>query len=331
MPSFYRRTLLATITALFAVAACQQTREGHGPITAESDVFITANHSFSLDSDQKWREKLSMLKAVKIERGCGRMQNRIVTFDDGSKACARYRANSHLMQGEIYSHVIGRLLRIGNLPPLATTLPDIRNDQWSRVEGSILEVNWQSNKLLILTKYITDTKEVVLPQKLKSMQPGSVSPEDITPQNAENLAQWSDMIIFDYIVGNMDRVVNSLHNQQWNSNILDMSVHNLAQKDGSLIFFDNEDGLFHGYRILDRYSHHHEQSLNAICVFRQSTIDSITALLQSNNIIDIINEEVMKIDSRILKYLPRISTKTTKVLLERLANVLQHVRKCSHL
>lgn len=315
--------LVITVIGLLTLAAGFE----NGGSQTVSPVLITTNHTF-VQADDAWQERVSNLRAVKIEPGCGRMQNRLVTFNDGSKACARYRLNTHLMQGEIYSHIIGKLLRIPNMPPLATTLPDLKNDQWSRVGSAILEANWQSNKLVILTKYIPDTSEVVLPQQLKPMLANSLSPGDITPENRDMLAQWSDMLVFDYIVGNMDRLVSSLHNKHWNSNIMNMAVHNLARKDNSLIFFDNEDGLFHGYKILDRYSQYHEQSLKATCVFRKSTVDSIATLLQSDNMAATITTEVQHTDPRILKYLPKVSTKTINLLHKRLSNVSEHVKYC---
>jgi hypothetical protein len=39
------------------------------------------------------------MKIVKMGDGCGRMQNRMLTFRDASKACARYRLNIDQMQG----------------------------------------------------------------------------------------------------------------------------------------------------------------------------------------------------------------------------------------
>ena len=319
-------SLLLPIT-LLTITASVQSGETNNKQTISSPL-ISSQHKFS-QADDKWQQHVNSLRAVKLEAGCGRMQNRLVTFEDGSKACARYRLNTHLMQGEIYSYALGKLLGITNLAPLATSLPDLKVNQWSRVPDAIHQANWQSNKLVILTKYIPDATEVVLPEKLKSMTNFSITPRDITPDNAEELAQWSDMIVFDYIVGNMDRLVNSLHNQQWNANIMKMPIHNLMRKDNSLIFLDNEDGLFHGYQILDRYSQYHEQSLQSICVFRESTYNHIKQLLHTDNLLNTIQEEVKGMDPRILKYLPKISNKTIKLLRDRLSRVFDHINNCS--
>lgn len=323
--SLYMNQVFTAVTAILTLAAAFSNDITY--TATISTVLLNSNHNIQL-TDSDWQTKISSLRAVKIEPGCGRMQNRLVTFNDGTKACARYRLNTHLMQGEIYSYIIGKLLKIPNMTPLSTTLPDLRLEQWSRVGSAVLEANWQSNKLLILTKYIPGTTEVMLPEKLKSMRVNSITPEDITPNNERILAQWSDMIVFDYVVGNMDRLVSSLHNKQWNSNIMDMPVHNLARKDNSLIFFDNEDGLFHGYKILDRYTQYHEQSLQTVCVFRKSTVDSITTLLQSDNLMDTLTTAAREIDPRILKYLPKISSKTINMLRTRLLSVSKHIKSC---
>lgn len=301
-------------------------------IVTDSAVFLTGSaHSSYAISDDKWQNFVSNSRVVKVEPGCGRMQNRLITFEDGAKACARYRLNTNLMQGEIYSYYVAKLLQIDNLPPLAVSKPDINSDQWQKVADQVLEANWQSNKLLILTKYITDTHEVTLPQILKTLDSGEiiVTPEQTTPENSDIFSQWSDMIVFDYIVGNMDRLVNSLHNKQWNANIMESSVHNLAQKNNKLIFFDNEDGLFHGYRILDRYSHYHEQSLKSVCVFSKSTAESILNLVQSGDVTHTLTELISHDQPDVLQYLPKISSKTSKILSQRLANVADHIRGCA--
>lgn len=324
LPKIMTTLALLTLAVSLLAAAESNDNKVYKPIPP---VVIAANHTFS-QSDSTWQRTVKRLRAVKVQPGCGRMQNRLVTFEDGSKACARYRLNTNLMQGEIYSYILGKLLGIHNLAPLALTLPDINTEQWSRVAKEVLDANWQSNKLLILTKHISNTEDVFLPQKMKSMQANSVTPGDITASNAETFAQWSDMIVFDYLIGNMDRLVNSLHNKQWNHNVMDMPIHNLAEKDNSFIFFDNEDGLFHGYRILGRYSHLHEQSLKTLCVFRQSTVDSITTLLEADSLEDTITSLVRQTDERVLKYLPKLSSKTVNILHERLRKVAEHIDMC---
>ncbi|KAF6020650.1 hypothetical protein EB796_000054 [Bugula neritina] len=291
-------------------------------------VYINSSSEPISADEGQWAGHVAQLVAVKVQTGCGRMQNRLVTFEDGTKACARYRVNSNLMQGEIYSYFLAQLLGIKNLPPLALALPDINTRQWSRVADAVLQSQWQADKLIILTKYISNINEVVLPQKLKGLLKEGVTPKDLTQNNMELYAQWSDLIIFDYIIGNMDRLVNSLHNQQWNSEIMDMPVHNLARKDNSLLFLDNEDGLFHGYRIMNRYSQYHEQSLHTVCVFRASTVSHIERLLQANDLGQMLIDVVQKHEPKTLKYLPRISNKTMDTLTQRISNVMEHIRKC---
>jgi hypothetical protein len=37
----------------------------------------------------EWRQRAAGMQVVGVEEGCGRMQNRLITFKDGTKACAR--------------------------------------------------------------------------------------------------------------------------------------------------------------------------------------------------------------------------------------------------
>jgi len=43
------------------------------------------------------------------------------------------------------------------------------------------------------------------------------------------LLQWSDLVVFDYITGNLDRMVSHLHSLQWDNDAMKRPVHNLMQ------------------------------------------------------------------------------------------------------
>ena len=73
-------------------------------------------------SDQQTFETMKKLrfKTVKqlVSSKCGRKKNRLVRFEDGSKACCRYRDGYYgtNVQGELMAFYLGRLLGISNIP-----------------------------------------------------------------------------------------------------------------------------------------------------------------------------------------------------------------------
>lgn len=312
---------------------------------------------------------------VKIEQGCGRMQNRLVTFSDGVKACVRYRQNTDQIQGELFSFYLGRLLNITNLAPSTAAVINWDSRLWSQVKEHITESQWKTSRPVVLTKWIADLEPSGIPEPFQplerhlnkddirniTMDDGAVKPTQIlidrlkpkhnadSNQNAKRLwqkrkiilsdrmfmkfielAQWSDLIIFDYLIANLDRVVNNLYNFQWNADIMAAPAHNLARQTNSqlLVFLDNESGLLHGYRLLKKYEAYHSLLLDNLCVFRKSTIDALK-FLRDNNLDELLNKFFERTTtSNVRDVLPPLPEKSTKILTERIDRVLQQVQKC---
>lgn len=63
-------------------------------------------------------------KVIKLENGCGRMQNRLGTLENGEKVCIRFRLNTDLMQGEVFSYLLSKLLDINNVLPIRLSIPN---------------------------------------------------------------------------------------------------------------------------------------------------------------------------------------------------------------
>lgn len=285
------------------------------------------------DKIQKdWINKIQEMKFLKMEEGCGRMQNRFLTFKDASKACARYRINTDQIQGEIYSFYLGKLLKINNMPPTGLTLVNYKDDQWRTVHGELANAQWADDKVVILTKWVDSLKPAYIPFEFREndrkLHPDFESLSVKGHKDMCDLVQWSDLIVFDYLTANLDRVVNNMFNKQWNPNMMNSPAHNLERDpDGSLIFFDNESGLFHGYRLLDKYSSYHKSLLNSLCVFRNSTASVIERLYLSGNI----GEEVHNLfiqNEPLHRYVPKIPKKNIKILQQRLSDVYNQIQQC---
>ena len=287
---------------------------------------------FTEEDQKSWKSKIDKTKVVKLETGCGRMQNRMATFKDAVRACVRYRVNTDQLQGEIFSYYLSKLLGIDNVPPSSLHLVNTMDDRWRTVTGEIANSKWADDKVVIFTQFVEGLKPSYIPvefrdedRKLHPLQDliHSKGPEDIC-----DLVQWSDLIVFDYLTANLDRVVNNMFNRQWNPNMMNTPAHNLERTSGGrLIFLDNESGLFHGYRLLDKYASYHRTLLDALCVFRNSTARAIERLHHSGSV----GEELNKMFSQneaLFNQIPRLPQKNAKILQQRISDVYDQIQKC---
>ncbi|KAK7107576.1 four-jointed box protein 1-like [Littorina saxatilis] len=291
-------------------------------------------HSNGLEPKElaSWRRKAAGMQVVGVEEGCGRMQNRLVTFKDGSKACARYRLNTDQIQGEVYSYYLARLLNITNLPPAVLLPVDTLSPQWRTVHLEMSMAQWADGRLVVLTRWLDNLNPSYIPQELREEDRKLHPTVDVLgKKNAQELCdllQWSDLIVFDYLTANLDRLVNNMFNRQWNAEMMNNPAHNLERtKDGSLVFLDNESGLFHGYRLLEKYHSYHESLLNSVCVFRESTAKAVKVLHESKSV----GEELHKLFTEgevHHRHLPSIPEKNASVLKDRLARVYDQIVKC---
>ncbi|XP_012545659.2 extracellular serine/threonine protein kinase four-jointed [Bombyx mori] len=329
------------------------------------------------NSAELWERYVGSSEVVKMEIGCGRMQNRLVTFRDGTRACVRYRQNTDQIQGEIFSFYVGRLLNLTNLAPSVVKIVDLKDKLWRNVVNDIAAAKWSRNRAIVLTQYVPSLEPAHIPDVFKSstrhlnkidvynMSNEENETSDITKElliekmrikdvrsKAKNiekfsridmrlndktvksfleLAQWSDLIVFDYLTANLDRIVNNLFNYQWNENIMNGPAHNLAKKmdSGLLVFLDNESGLLHGYRLLKKYNVYHSLLLDSLCVFRKSTIDALKRLHYKQDVGAKLSDMFHLRNSAVVRdVLPALPEKNSKVLHERIGRVLSQVQKC---
>lgn len=324
-----------------------------------------------------WNNYVNENTIVKLEIGCGRMQNRLVTFQDGRKACARYRQNTDQIQGELFSFYLGRLLNLTNLAPSVASIIDLNANPWILAAQSIQTAQWKVQRPVVLTDWIPnletanipvlfqpierhlnkfDVKNITLGLDIKPAKsllhhlggikqnpnwnqlpivnhPNDTQLNKTTHQKLIELAQWSDLIVFDYLIANLDRVVNNLYNFQWNADIMTAPAHNLARQSDSqlLIFLDNESGLLHGYRLLKKYETYHGLLLDSLCVFRRPTIESLQRL-QNEGIGGRLKQIFEQSTSeKVRDILPSLPDKSIKILIDRIDRVLGQVQNCREL
>lgn len=283
----------------------------------------------------EWRKFTRRQAVVRLEEGCGRMQNRLVTFENGTRSCCRYRQNHDQIQGEIFSFYLSRLLGLTNVPPSALGVVRAGAWQWSGVGSQLALAQWAEERPVVLTRYVEGLAPAFIPASLRPsrrrLHPLTVEERDPRDVAAlAELAQWSDLIIFDYLTANLDRVVNNLYNMQWNPSMMEAPAHNLARHapSGLLVFLDNESGLLHGYRLLDKYEAFHASMLQALCVFRRSTADNVRQLVAHRDVGERLRKMYRRHEPELQDFLPPIPDKSVKILNERLINVHKQIAKC---
>uniref|UniRef100_A0A182KD25 FAM20 C-terminal domain-containing protein n=1 Tax=Anopheles christyi TaxID=43041 RepID=A0A182KD25_9DIPT len=333
---------------------------------------------FDRRQSDSWGRYLREAEVERLEIGCGRMQNRLLVFRDGTRACARYRQNTDQIQGELFSFYLGQLLNLTNLAPSAASIIDPEARLWAAATEELAGAQWKPTKPVVITKWIGNLEPAGIPQPFRPLErhlnrfdvrnitEGLDRPRDgvrrllldrlgpsrdastgtpATPSSTTlpsqppspevlerlvELAQWSDLIVFDYLIANLDRVVNNLYNFQWNADIMAAPAHNLARQTDSslLVFLDNESGLLHGYRLLKKYEAYHGLLLDNLCVFRRSTVRALEALRDAS-----VGQRLNALFERtttaqIRDVLPPLPEKSVKILVDRIDRVLGQVQKC---
>ncbi|XP_076311871.1 uncharacterized protein LOC143225771 isoform X2 [Tachypleus tridentatus] len=144
---------------------------------------------------------------------CGRPKNLYITLTDGSHVCARYRApHDYLVQGELMSFYLARLLGIHNVPVVTLSAPDV-SGQWREphVTKAVVKAGWAGNATVALIQWIDNLERDRMPKVIlealltnKTINSRSSRLKDVHLVNAVELLQWSDLIMFDYLTGNYD-------------------------------------------------------------------------------------------------------------------------------
>ncbi|XP_006883851.1 PREDICTED: four-jointed box protein 1 [Elephantulus edwardii] len=243
---------------------------------------------FSEAQAAAWLEAARGARVVALERGgCGRSSNRLARFADGTRACVRYGINPEQIQGEALSYYLARLLGLQrHVPPLALARVEARGAQWAQVQEELRAAHWTEGSVVSLTRWLPNLTDVVVPAPWRSedgrLQPLRAAGAELANRSqAElvDLVQWTDLILFDYLTANFDRLVSNLFSLQWDPRVMHRATSNLHRgPGGALVFLDNEAGLVHGYRVAGMWDKYNEPLLQSVCVFRERTARRVLEL-----------------------------------------------------
>ncbi|XP_007659057.2 four-jointed box protein 1 [Ornithorhynchus anatinus] len=258
----------------------------HGGIFWSRRLEEQVPRGFSEGQAAAWLQAARAARVVALERGgCGRSSNRLARFADGTRACVRYGINAEQIQGEALSYYLARLLGLQrHVPPLALARVEPRGAQWAPVRDELLGAHWAEGSVVSLTRWLPNLTDVVAPApwrsedgRLRPLRAGELANRS-QPELVE-LVQWTDLIVFDYLTANFDRLVSNLFSLQWDPRVMQRATSNLHRAPGGgLVFIDNEAGLVHGYRLVGVWDKYHEPLLRSVCVFRERTVQRVLEL-----------------------------------------------------
>lgn len=191
-------------------------------VVAEDNIFWSQwlenqfPRGLSDNSVQHFLSRVKAGRAVRVEaptwNKCGRPQNQFVMFEDGTQVCARYRhPHQYLVLGEVMSFYLSRLLGLTNVPTVA--LVSTSDHIWRDVWNESLSKEWESNTSVALIEWIDDLQRDRMPALIldslisnTSLHSDDWRLKKLSSRQLIELMQWSDMLVFDYLTGNYDRV-----------------------------------------------------------------------------------------------------------------------------
>ncbi|KAM4721163.1 four-jointed box protein 1 [Rhinophrynus dorsalis] len=277
----------------------------------------------------QWQDYARSVNIVSLVRGCGRSTNRLATLSDGSQMCVRYGVNPEQIQGEVLSYYLSRVLGIGGVPPCV--LSKVGSDQWGPVQAELAGTGWMQGALVTLTPWVYNLSSVLPPVALRGAG-GQLRPlrEELRTGNTsmEELAQWADLIVFDYLTANFDRLVSNLFSLQWDPHVMLRGTNNLHRApDGTLVLLDNEAGLAHGFRLQDTWDKYNEQLLGTVCLFRRGVANKLWELHTAQTAAQKMHSLYIHSDP-LAAELGTLSEAQAQILQNRVGMVYRHILSC---
>jgi len=223
---------------------------------------------------------------------------------------------------------LARLLGITNTP--AVILSQVNSNQWGMVHEQ--QSQWPKNSIVALIEWLPNLTKTTMPTMLRKQilqqnsnieiyQPIDVTSDDLMSMDEtqlEQMVQWSDLIIFDYLTGNYDRMASMQDGAEKEDkpSILKETIHNLALSEdtGSLWYIDNESSFLDAYSLLydddknsngSRFRKFHAEMLKSSCVFRKKTVHRLFTMKKSLDPAQLLLEFV-NVNEPLFQNLPQI-------------------------
>lgn len=271
-----------------------------------------------------------------------------------SAAFSHRYPDDHLLLGEVLSFYLARLIQVVRVPPSTLARPD--HPRWVAAAPQMERAGWGNAPVVVLTPWlpglVRDHMPVSLLNALTTNTTLGLTTEEVGEGTEKDtripslreasegelvrLLQWSDLLLFDFLTANYDRVAYMLDaaEEEGRSEVLAGTVHNLVRNraTGGLWLLDNESGLVDGYTLLygrgdpaqaTRFAAFHRRLLRTMCVFRRTTVEAVLGLHAHHKPHELLVEFARK-NEPLLPLLP--NPLYHQLFLSRLTERLQEVR-----
>ena len=307
----------------------------HEGVTWDPAMVESISQVFTAEGDKDFIDKTHRLKIVNITKGCSDYEKRMLVLEDGTKVCSKHRVNYQQLQSELYSFHLSRMLNIYNIPPAVLVKIDYTAPQWQDVMDDATRAGLKQGMVVVLTQYVDNLLPTYIPDLLQIknevLLPTNTSFKMTPEKTIYQLVQWTNLIVFDYITANSDRVMNALANLQWNPKVINMPVHNLYEtSQGSIVFIDNESGFWLGYKLASESENHRrlqKSYITRICIVDGMVMHAIEQLLETGG--DALHERVVEHDPVSCRYIPKIQANLIDELENRLTFTLTSINSCT--
>ena len=310
-------------------------RVAYEGVTWDPAMVSTIPKVFTAEGDKDFIDKAHRLRVVNITKGCSDYEKRMLILEDGTKVCSKHRVNYQQLQSELYSFHLSRILNIYNMPPTVLVKVDYNSPQWQDVIGDATKAGLRQGMIVVLTQYVDNLLPTHIPDLLQAksdiLLPANISFKITSEKTIHQLIQWTNLIAFDYITANSDRVMNALSNMQWNPRVIGMPVHNLYEtSQGAIVFIDNESGFWLGYKLASESETHRrlqKSYITKICIVDGSVLHAIEELL--DNGCDTLQKRVVEYDPLSCRYIPMIKANIIDELENRLTFAVTNINSCT--
>ena len=178
------------------------------------------------------------------------------------------------------------LLGLRNVPPVTAVKLNLTSERWKSVHDVAKAAKWHDRMKIIMEPFIDNLTEVYnLPyfndNETSILTVPVAEKLPLTPLARKMMVQWSDMILFDFLIGHTDRI---FFNQYYNRLVKRQPVKNLYKTPSSkLVLIDNDSAFTLGYTGGTFYKTPGDYEMMCVflrrtCAFRQHTVEGILNL-----------------------------------------------------
>lgn len=332
---YYSDIMMKGLILICIIGNVLSYRATHKGVTWDSAMVRSIPQVFTAEGDKQFIDKAHRLKIINVTKGCSDYEKRMLILEDGTKVCSKHRINYQQLQSELYSFHLSRILNIYNIPPAVLVKIDYTTAQWQSVVSDANKAGLKHGMIVVLTQYVDHLLPTYIPELLQVksdvLLPTNISLENTPDKTIHQLVQWTNLIVFDYITANSDRVMNALANLQWNPRVISMPVHNLYEtSQGSIIFIDNESGFWLGYKLASESENHRrlqKSYITKICIVDSTVLHAIEELLDNGS--DVLQKRVVEYDPISCRYIPMLQASIIDELENRLTFTLTSINSCT--